>query len=45
MTHERTPPDEHGGPEPDHTLPDADSIPVHQDPADSDAPPLADEEA
>jgi hypothetical protein len=45
MTHEHTRSDEVNGPEHDHTLPDADSIPVHDDPADSDAPPLAEDES
>ena len=41
MTHERTPNGEHDdGPEHDHTLPDADTIPTFDDPADSDGPPL-----
>jgi hypothetical protein len=44
MTHERTPNDEPpGGPENDDTLPDANSFPVFDDPADSDAPPMAEE--
>lgn len=41
MTHELIPNGEHAdGPEHDHSLPDAADIPVHDDPADSDAPPL-----
>jgi hypothetical protein len=44
MTHEQTPNGEHpGGPEHDGSLPDADSIPVFDDPADSDAPALPEE--
>jgi hypothetical protein len=45
VTHEHIANGEHAdGPERDWTLPDADSIPVYDDPADSDAPPLDDEE-
>jgi hypothetical protein len=45
MTHEHIANGEHAdGPEHDHNLPDADSIPVFDDPAESDAPPLADDE-
>jgi hypothetical protein len=41
VTHETTPNDEAGaGPETDHRLPDAASIPVFDDPGRSDAPPL-----
>ena len=43
MTHEVKAGDEADhGPEHDHTLPDATDIPVHADPAESDAPPLED---
>lgn len=41
MTHEHKPGAEHGGPEHDHTLPAADSIPGDQTPEESDLPPLA----
>jgi hypothetical protein len=38
MTHESTPSSEHDdGPEHDHTLPDADSIPTYETPEESDA--------
>ncbi len=40
MTHEIRDGDEDGGPQHDHSLPDADSIPTYADPAMSDAPPL-----
>ena len=41
MTHEHKSNDEHHyGPEHDHTLPDAITVPVYADPADSDAPPV-----
>lgn len=44
MTHEATANGEHGdGPEHDHTLPDAVSIPGDLSPQASDAPPLEDD--
>ena len=45
MSHELTASGERtDGQEHDHTLPDAGSIPVFDDPADSDAPPLDEED-
>lgn len=44
MTHEATASGEHpDGPEHDHTLPDADSIPGDLTPEESDAPPLTED--
>lgn len=44
MTHESRPSGEHhDGPEHDHTLPDADSIPGNLSPAESDAPLLTED--
>lgn len=45
MTHEVRAGDEaDDGPEHDHTLPDAGDIPWYSDPAESDAPPLDEED-
>jgi hypothetical protein len=45
MTHERIPNGEPVyGPEHDHSLPDATDIPVYDDPAESDAPPMDEED-
>lgn len=43
MTHEIKHGDEVGGPEHDHSLPDADSIPGNLSPEDSDGPPMEDD--